>query len=109
MLERASKSGKSPLLNAPRQHGGDRGAVALRQNGATFDAIPPQVDGASVSLALAGVVTPGNPLIGDGGRRSPLSPAEPGLPSTPVPAPGKPTPAVPHLHIKNVNAYPGRA
>ena len=35
---------------------------------ATFDAILPQVDGASVSLALAGVVTPGNHLIGDGGK-----------------------------------------
>ena len=40
--------------------------VARDRNGATFDAILPQVDGASVSLALAGVVTPGNHLIGDG-------------------------------------------
>ena len=42
--------------------------VARDRNGATFDAILPQVDGASVSLALAGVVTPGNHLIGDGGK-----------------------------------------
>ena len=25
-----------------------------------------------------------------------------------MPAPGKPTPAAPHLHINNVNAYHGR-
>ena len=42
--------------------------VARDRNGATFDAILPQVDGASVSLALAGIVTPGNHLIGDGGK-----------------------------------------
>ena len=42
--------------------------VARDRNGATFDAILAQVDGASVGLALAGVVTPGNHLIGDGGK-----------------------------------------
>ena len=42
--------------------------VARDRNGATFDAILAQVDGASVSLALAGIVTPGNHLIGDGGK-----------------------------------------
>src|SRR5271154_2433534 len=40
--------------------------VARDRNGATFDAILPQVDGASVMNALIGVVTPGNHLIGDG-------------------------------------------
>ena len=42
--------------------------VARDRNGATFDAILAQVDGASVSFALAGIVTPGNHLIGDGGK-----------------------------------------
>ncbi|HEY3623275.1 MAG TPA: IS1595 family transposase [Roseiarcus sp.] len=42
--------------------------VARDRKGATFDAVLPQVDSASLGAALAGVVTPGNPLIGDGGR-----------------------------------------
>jgi hypothetical protein len=42
--------------------------VARDRKGATFDAVLPQVDGASIGAALAGIVTPGNPLIGDGGR-----------------------------------------
>ena len=40
--------------------------VARDRKGATFDAILPQVDGASVRAALASVITPGNHLIGDG-------------------------------------------
>jgi transposase-like protein len=42
--------------------------VARDRKGTTFDAVLPQVDGASVGAALAGVVTPGNHLIGDGGK-----------------------------------------
>ena len=57
--------------------------VARDRNGATFDAILAQVDGASVSLALAGIVTPGIISSAMAARRSPLSPVEPGLPSTP--------------------------
>jgi hypothetical protein len=61
--------------------------VARDRKGATFDAVLPQVDSASVGSALAGVVTAGNHLgaiiwsateVG----RSPLSPAGPGFPST---------------------------
>ena len=82
--------------------------VARDRNGATFDAILPQVDGASVSLALAGVVTPSNHLIGDGGKAIATFARRAGIPFHAVPAPGKPTPAAPHLHINNVNAYHGR-
>jgi transposase-like protein len=82
--------------------------VARDRNGATFDALLPQVNGASVSLALAGVVTPGNPLIGDGGKAIATFARRAGIPFHAVPAPGKPTPAAPHLHINNVNAYHGR-
>jgi hypothetical protein len=82
--------------------------VARDRNGATFDAILPQVDGASVSLALAGIVTPGNHLIGDGGKAIATFARRAGIPFHAVPAPGKPTPAAPHLHINNVNAYHGR-
>ena len=40
-------------------------------------------------------------------RRSPLSLAN-RIPFHAVPAPGKPTPKAPHLHINTVNAYHGR-
>jgi hypothetical protein len=67
-----------------------------------------QVDGASVEAALAGVVTPGNHLIGDGGKAIAAFARKAGIPFHAVPAPGKPTPKAPHLHINNVNAYHGR-
>ena len=47
------------------------------------DAVLPQVDGASMGRALAGVVTQDNHLIGDGGRPiAAAAPAEPGFRST---------------------------
>jgi transposase-like protein len=42
--------------------------VARDRTGATFDAVLPQDDSASIAAALAGVVTPRNRLIGDGGK-----------------------------------------
>jgi hypothetical protein len=80
----------------------------LSQPTFTFDAILPKVDDASVSLALAGVVTPGNHLIGDGGKAIAAFARRAGIPFHMLPAPGKPTPAAPHLHINNANAYHGR-
>jgi transposase-like protein len=82
--------------------------VARDRNGATFDAILAQVDGASVSLALAGIVTPGNHLIGDGGKAIATFARRAGIAFHTVPSPGKPSPAASHLHINNVNAYHGR-
>ena len=82
--------------------------VARDRNGATFDAILAQVDGASVSLALAEIVTPGNHLIGDGGKAIATFARRAGIAFHTVPSPGKPSPAAPHLHINNVNAYHGR-
>ena len=82
--------------------------VARDRKGATFEAVLPQVDGASVGAALAGVITPGNHLIGDGGKAIAAFARRAGIPFHAVPAPGKPTPAAPHLHINNVNAYHGR-
>ena len=76
--------------------------------GATFDAILAQVDGASVRLALAGIVTPGNPLIGDGGKAIATFARRAGIAFHTVPSPGKRSLAAPHLHINNVNAYHGR-
>ena len=82
--------------------------VARDRKGATFDAVLPQVDGVSVRTALAGVVTPGNHLIGDGGRAIAAFARQAGIPFHAVPSPGKPTGEAPHLHINNVNAYHSR-
>ena len=82
--------------------------VARDRKGATFDAVLPQVDGAAVRTALAGVVTPGNHLVGDGGRAIAAFARRAGIPFHAVPSPGKPTAKAPHLHINNVNAYHSR-
>jgi hypothetical protein len=82
--------------------------VARDRKGATFDAVLPQVDGASIGAALAGVVTQDNHLIGDGGRPIAAFARRAGIPSRPVLAPGKPDPEAAHLHINNLNAYHGR-
>jgi hypothetical protein len=78
--------------------------VARDRKGTTFHAVLPQVDGASVGAALAGVVTPGNHLIGDGGKAIAAFARRAGIPFHAVPAPVRPTPEAPHLHINNVNA-----
>ena len=82
--------------------------VARDRKGATFDAVLPQVDGASIGAALAGIVTPGNHLIGDGGKAIAAFARQAGIPFHAVPSPGKPAPEAPHLHINNVNAYHSR-
>ena len=82
--------------------------VARDRKGTTFDAVLPQVDSASVGAALAGLVTPGNHLIGDGGKAIAAFARRAGIPFHVVPAPGKPTREAPHLHINNVNAYHSR-
>ena len=57
--------------------------VARDRKGATFDAVLPQVDSASVGAALASVITPGNHLIGDGGKAIAAFARRAGFPSTP--------------------------
>lgn len=59
--------------------------VARDRRGATFDAVLPQDDSASIGAALAGVVTGENHLIGDGGKAIAASPAKPKSPFTPCP------------------------
>jgi transposase-like protein len=82
--------------------------VARDRKGATFDAVLPQVDSASVATALAGVVTQGNHLVGDGGRAIAAFARKAGIAFHAVASPGKPAPEAPHLHINNVNAYHSR-
>ena len=76
--------------------------------GATFDAVLPQVTSAAINAALAGLVTPANHLVGDGALPIAGFARRAGIPFHAVPAPGKPTPEAPHLHINNVNAYHSR-
>jgi transposase-like protein len=82
--------------------------VARDRRGATFDAILPQDDNASIAAVLTGVVTPANHLVGDGGKPLAAFARRAGIPFHAVPSPGKPTPEAPHLHINNVNAYHSR-
>ena len=67
-----------------------------------------QVDSAAISAALAGIVTPANHLVGDGGMPIAGFARRAGIPFHAAPSPGKPTPEAPHLHINNVNAYHSR-
>ena len=111
--------GRCPICRARRRRGGKARhpgpyqdnipvLVARDRKGATFDAVLPQADSASVTAALAGVVTQDNHLIGDGGRPIAAFARRAGIPFHAVPAPGKPAPEAPHLHINNVNAYHSR-
>jgi len=82
--------------------------VARDRNGATFDAVLPNDDSASIGAALAGVLSADNHLVGDGGRPIAAFARKAKISFHAVPSPGKPAPAAPHLHINNVNAYHSR-
>ncbi len=82
--------------------------VARDRKGATFDAVLPNDDSASIAAVLTGVVTSANHLIGDGGKPLASFARQANIPFHAVPSPGKPVPAAPHLHINNVNAYHSR-
>ena len=113
------KGRRSDLPRKPRKRGGSAKhpglyqenipvLVARDRKGATFDAVLPQVDSASIGAALAGVVTCENHLVCDGGRALAAFARKAKIPLHAVPAPGKPTAEAPHLHLNNVNAYHGR-
>jgi transposase-like protein len=69
--------------------------VARDRRGATFDAVLPQVDSASIGAALAGVITPSNHLVCDGGRAIAAFARKAKIPLHAVLAPGKPAPKRP--------------
>ncbi|MBV8071878.1 MAG: IS1595 family transposase [Acidobacteriaceae bacterium] len=113
------KGRRSDLPRAARKRGGKArhpGAyqdsipvlVARDRKGSTFDAVLPQVTSAAIGAALAGIVTPVNHLVGDGGLPICGFARRAGIPFHAVPSPGKPSPEAPHLHINNVNAYHSR-
>ena len=66
--------------------------VARDRKGATFDAVLPQDDNASIAAALTGVATPANHLVGDGGKPLAAFARRAGVPFHAVPSPGKPAP-----------------
>jgi len=113
------KGRRSDLRRPARQRGGKARhpgqffenipiLVARDRSGATFDAVLPNVDSASIATALDGVVTPANRFVCDGGRAIVGFARRAKIPVDVVPAPGKPLPEAPTIHINNVNAYHGR-
>ena len=61
--------------------------VARDRKGATFDAVLPQDDNASIAAVLTGVVTPANHLVGDGGKPLAAFASRAGIPFHAVPSP----------------------
>jgi transposase-like protein len=82
--------------------------VARDRSGATIDGVLPKLDRASITAVLGGVVTPANQFCCDGGKAIVGFARKAGIPHHVLPAPGKPNPDAPDLHINNVNAYHGR-
>jgi len=82
--------------------------VARDRTGATIDAVLPRLDRASITGALGGVITPANQFCCDGGKAIVAFAKKARIPHHVLPAPGKPRPDAPDLHINNVNAYHGR-
>ena len=113
------KGRRSDLPRPPRQRGGKAKhpglffenipiLVARDREGATTDAVLPNVDRASIAAALEGVVTPANRFVCDGGKAIVAFARRANIPVHVVPAPGKPRPEAPDLHLNNVNDYYGR-
>ena len=113
------KGRRSGLPRPPRKRGGKAKhpglffenipiLVARDREGATLDAVLPNVDRASIAAALEGVVTPANRFVCDGGKAIVAFVRRANIPVHVVPAPGKPSPEAPDFHINNVNAYHGR-
>jgi transposase-like protein len=118
MLE-SFKGRRSGLTRKPRQRGGQArrpGAfsdnipvlVARDRFGATTDAVLPEDTAVCITQALASAMSPANVLVCDGGRPLRAFARRAKIPVRVVPAPGKPLPGEPDIHINNVNAYHSR-
>ena len=82
--------------------------VARDRSGATIDAVLPEDTAVCIARALASAMSPANVLICDGGKPLRAFARRAKIPVRVVPAPGKPLPGAPDIHINNVNAYHGR-
>ena len=113
------KGKRSGLPRSSRKRGGKAGKrglsaeqipvlVARDRTGATTDAVLPKLNRASVTAALAGVVTSTNDLCCDGGKAIISFARDAKIPCHILPSPGGPSSEAPNLHINNVNGYHGR-
>jgi transposase-like protein len=82
--------------------------VARDRSGATFDAVLPGLDAASMTAALGDVIARGSDFCCDAGAGIGAFARRAGLKLHVLPAPGGPKPDAPQFHINNVNAYHGR-
>jgi len=82
--------------------------VARDRSGATTDAVLPEDTAVFISQALSSAMSPANVLVCDGGRPLRAFARRAKIPVRVVPAPGKPLPGEPEIHINNVNAYHSR-
>jgi transposase-like protein len=82
--------------------------VARDRSGATTDAVLPEDTAVCITEALSGAMSPANVLVCDGGKPLRAFARRAKIPVRVVPAPGKPLPGAPDIHINNVNAYHGR-
>ena len=79
--------------------------MARDRSGATTDAVLPEDTAVCITQALASAMSPANLLVCDGGRPLRAFARRAKIPVRVVPAPGKPLPGEPDIHINNVNAY----
>jgi hypothetical protein len=120
---RPSSSSPSKVARAvwpgPRRRGGKaakRGlsaeqipvVVARDRSGATFDAVLPRLDAASLEEALGERIPPSTDFCCDGGAAITAFAKRAKLNIHVLPAHGRPEPEEPQFHINNVNAYHGR-
>ena len=82
--------------------------VVRDRQGATFDAVLPKLNRASMAAALGDVLAGAETLCCDGGKAIVAFARRTGLPVQVLPAPGGPRPDAPQFHINNVNGYHGR-
>ena len=113
------KGKRSDLPRPPRERGSKaakRGlsaeqipvVVVRDRQGATFDAVLPKLNKASMSAALGDVLANADTFCCDGGKSIVACARAAGLPVHVLPAPGGPRPDAPQFHIQNVNGYHGR-
>jgi len=113
------KGRRGGLARAARRRGGKaakRGlsaeqipvVVARDRSGATFDAVLPCLDVASLKQAFGERIPPSTDFCCDGGAAITAFARRAKLKIHVLPAPGNPKPEQPEFHINNVNAYHGR-
>ena len=82
--------------------------VARDRSGATTDAVLPEDTAVCITQALASAMSPANVLVCDGGKPLRAFARRAKIPVRVVPAPGKPLPGDPEIHIYNLTAYQSR-